>query len=185
MVVFETASPENTLPALKIAFDKASELSADVVLPSTSGATALKAMEFAKKIGFGGKIIVVSHAWGMRNPGENTMSDKDRKTLEDAGITVVTAAHALSGTERALSTGFSGTYPVETLANALRILCSGVKVCIEISAMAMDAGKLAYQRPVVAMGGTRDGVDTVCVLTPSYSAKILDARIHEILCKPY
>ena len=34
------------------------------------------------------------------------------------------------------------------------------------------------------MGGTGRGADTVCRLTPDYTADLLGTRIHEILCKP-
>ena len=34
------------------------------------------------------------------------------------------------------------------------------------------------------MGGSSYGVDTAVVITPAYSADILDTRIHEVLCKP-
>ena len=121
----------------------------------------------------------------MREPGKNTLSAGDRKTLEDGGVAVITAGHALSGVERAISGKFSGAYPTEIIAHSLRMLSQGVKVCVEIGAMAMDAGHTEHARPVVAIGGTGLGLDTACVMTPSYSAKIFDTRVHEILCKPY
>jgi len=74
---------------------------------------------------------------------------------------------------------------VEIMAHTLRLFCEGMKVCVEIGAMALDAGALKKPRAVVALGGTGRGCDTACVMTPGYSAKIFDTRIHEILCKPY
>lgn len=185
MIVYEKASPENTAPTLELALGKAAELGTDIVLSTTSGASALTAVEMARKAGFTGKIVVVTHVYGMREPGANTLTDEDRKKLEDSGAIVVTAGHALSGAERAISSKYNGAYPVEIIAHTLRMLSSGVKVCVEIAAMALDAGKIAHDRPSVALGGTGRGLDTACVLTPGYSAKIFDTRIHEILCKPY
>ena len=185
MKVFEKACPENTDPTLKTAFEKAIELSTDVILSTTGGVSALRALELSKEMNFGGNIVVVSHVYGMRTPGENTLSAEDRKTLEDAGVTVITAAHTLSGVERAISGKFGGAYPVEIMAHTLRMISAGVKVCVEIGAMALDAGKAQYQRPVVTIGGTNRGLDTACVLTPGYSSKIFETRVHEILCKPY
>ena len=185
MVVFEKASPENTIPTLKIAMEKATELSTDIILSTTSGESALKALEVAKEVNFQGKIVVVTHVWGMREPGTNTLSTEDRNTLVDSGALVITAGHALSGVERAISGKFSGAYPTEIIAHALRMLSAGVKVCVEIGVMAMDAGAAEYDRPIVAIGGTGRGLDTACVLTPSYSAKLFETRVHEILCKPY
>ena len=185
MLIFEKVSPENTAVALKIAFDRAKELSTDVALSTSTGASALKAMKFAADSDFKGRVIVVTHVWGMKSAGENELSEKERKKLEEAGAYIVTAAHALSGTERAISKKFGGAYPVEIMAHTLRLFCHGVKVCVEITTMALDAGVIKSPCPVVALGGTSTGLDTACVITPGYSAKIFEARIHEILCKPF
>ena len=185
MKVFEKVSPENTAPTLKIAIEKAKELDTDIVLSTTTGDSVFAAMDAAKELEFSGKIVVITHVWGMREPGKNTLSDENREKLEAKGVVFVTAAHALSGVERAISGKFGGAYPTEIIAHALRMFCAGVKVCVEIGAMAIDAGRVQHQRPIVAIGGTGRGLDTACVMTPSYSAKIFETRVHEILCKPY
>ena len=185
MLIFEKISPENTAVALKIAFDKAKELSTDIVLSTTTGASALMAMEFVADADFKGRIIVVTHVCGMKSAGENELPEKERKKLEEAGAYIVTAAHALSGAERAISGKFGGAYPVEIMAHTLKMLSQGVKVCVEITTMALDAGALKNPCPVVALGGTGSGLDTACVITPGYSAKIFETRVHEILCKPF
>ena len=185
MSVFKIVSSENTVPALEIAFRKAQELSTDIVLPATGGVSAMQAIEIAMEIGFSRKLVIVTHVWGMKTPGENSLPSETRVKLEEAGAIIVTAGHAFGGVERAVSGKFGGTYPAEIMANTLRMLCAGVKVCVEIGAMALDAGCIEYQKPIVAMGGTERGLDTACVLTPGYSARIFDTRVHEILCKPY
>ena len=185
MIVFSEASQANTPVALGIALDKATELSAVFVVPTTSGSSAVAAVKLAKQKGFSGRVVVVSHVWGMRSPGANSLTDDNRAELESAGVRIVTAAHALSGVERSISGKFGGVYPVEIMANTLRMLSQGVKVCVEISTMALDAGALDFGSPVVAIGGTGRGLDTACVITPGYSASIFDTRLHEILCKPY
>jgi len=184
-LIFEKVSPENTEVALKIAFDKAKGLSTDIVLPTTTGASALMAVRFAADADFKGRIVVVTHVYGMKSAGENELPEKERKELEKAGAHIVTAAHALSGTERAISGKFGGAYPVEIMAHTLKMLSQGVKVCVEITTMALDAGALKTPCPVVALGGTGRGFDTACVITPGYSAKIFEARVHEVLCKPF
>ena len=70
------------------------------------------------------------------------------------------------------------------MANTLRMLGQGTKVCVEIAMMALDNGAIAYGRQVIAVGGTGRGADTICRLTPDYTADLLGTRIHEILCKP-
>jgi hypothetical protein len=184
-MIFENVSSENTAVALKIAFEKAKELATDIVISTTSGSSAVEAVKRAKSVNFQGKIIIVTHVWGMAETGKNELLDEHRKTLEEAGATIVTAAHALSGTERAMSGKFGGVYTVEIMAHTLRMFCQGVKVCVEIATMALDAGAITNPRPVVSVGGTGQGLDTACVITPGYSAKIFETRIHEILCKPF
>ncbi|MCL1793479.1 MAG: hypothetical protein FWG34_06390 [Oscillospiraceae bacterium] len=182
MVIFQKISPENTAAALRLAIEKAKELETDIILASSTGATALAALELAAQTGYKGQIVAITSVW---KAGANPLSDENRKKLADAGVKLVTAGHALSGAERSLSGRFTGAYPVEIMAHTLRMISEGVKVCVEIGAMALDAGAVKEPRPVVALGGTGRGCDTACVMTPGYSAKIFDARIHEILCKPY
>ena len=85
---------------------------------------------------------------------------------------------------RGLSTKMGGIYPVEIIAHTLRMLSQGVKVCLECSVMALDAGAIPYGEKVVAVGGTGHGADTACTLTPAGANAVLDCKIHEILCKP-
>ncbi|MDR1703996.1 MAG: hypothetical protein LBS19_04860 [Clostridiales bacterium] len=182
MIIFDAVSPENTKITLDIAFQKAAGLSADIVLSTTTGASAAAAMEHAARTGFKGKVIVITHVWGSKSPGTNRL--ENREELEAAGAVLVTAAHTLSGAERSLSNAFGGVYPVEIIAHTLRMFCQGMKVCVEVAAMALDAGAIKEPRPVVAIGGTGKGLDTACVITPGYSARIFETRVHESLCKP-
>jgi hypothetical protein len=108
-----------------------------------------------------------------------------RQQLITSGIKVLTTTHVLSGAERGLSRKFGGTYPVEIMAHTLRMFGQGVKVCVEISVMALDAGLIPYGQPVIAVGGTGEGADTAVILTASHASSILETRIHEIICKPY
>lgn len=183
MVLFNVKQ-DNSAAAFAIALDKAKEMNTDIVLATTSGQTALKFMEAAKDAAFGGKIVVVSHAYGSRERGKNAMPEEVREKLTAGGAVVVTAAHALSGGERGISAVHGGVYPLELVAQTLRMISAGTKVCVEIGAMALDAGAIEYKKPVVCIGGTGRGADTVCVVTPSYSAALLETRVNEFLCKP-
>ncbi|MBP5279138.1 MAG: hypothetical protein J6Z03_01525 [Erysipelotrichaceae bacterium] len=175
---------DNSLESFALAYDKAVELDSDIVLATTSGNTALRFAQFIEGKDFNNKVVVVSHAYGTREKGVNAMSEEIRKQLTDKGFVIVTAAHALSGVERGLSNTFKGVYPAEIVAHTLRMLSAGVKVCVEISLMACDAGAITYRKPVVCIGGTGKNADTVCVITPTYSANLLETKVNDILCKP-
>lgn len=185
MIIFQQISLENTPITIKLALDKAKEMETDIVLSTTTGDSAFMTAELAAEMDYKGRIIAVTHAWGVKNPGENSLSDENRKKLTDSGVILVTAAHTLSGVERSLSGKFGGVYPVEIMAHTLRMFSQGVKVCVEIGVMALDAGAIREPRAVLTLGGTGRGLDTACVVTPGYSAKIFETKIHEILCKPY
>ena len=175
---------DNSLETFRLAYEKAVELDTDVVLANTSGNTALRFNDFIKDKEFKGKVVVVTHCYGSKDKGKNVMPEEVRKDLIDKGMVLVTAAHALSGAERGLSSVFKGIYPAELVAYALRMLSQGTKVCVEIALMACDAGVIEYRKPVVCIGGTGSNADTCCVVSPSYSASLLETRINDILCKP-
>jgi len=73
---------------------------------------------------------------------------------------------------------------VEIIAETLRMFCQGIKVCVEISIMAADAGLIPTDSEIIAIGGTAKGVDTAVVLKPANMGNFFDLRIHEIIAMP-
>ena len=149
-----------------------------IVVASNTGVTAEL---FASK---GFKIICVTHANGFVNPGENEMTAENRGKLEGLNITVLTTTHVLSGAERAFSSKFGGIYPVEIIANTLRMFGQGVKVGVEIATMALDSGLIPFGESIIAVGGSGRGADSAIIIKPSHAKDILNTRIEEIICKP-
>lgn len=149
-----------------------------VVVASNTGATAEL---FAGK---GLEVVCVTHVNGFVNPGENEMSIENRSKLEALNIKVLTTTHVLSGAERAFSSKFGGIYPVEIIANTLKIFGQGVKVGVEIATMALDSGLIPFGESIIAVGGTGRGADSAIIMKPAHSKDILNTRIEEIICKP-
>jgi len=180
---FENAGPENTRSTLEMAVKAARELGITNIVIATTGGDCARMM--ADEIDHEGlTVTIVTHAFGQKAPGTNPMPAETRSYLAGKGFNLCTAAHALSGAERSLSTVFSGAYPVEIIAHTLRMFGQGTKVCVEICAMAADAGFIVGGEPVVAVGGTGRGADTALVLRPEVSSKIMRTRIDRIICKP-
>ena len=146
------------------------------------GKSALALLEACKKADYHPKVAVVRLVSSAAQNGMNRMTPEMKQELEAAGAVVVTAGHALSGAERGLSGRFKGVYPVEIMANTLRTFGQGTKVCFECAVMALDADAIVYGKPVVALAGTGGGTDTALVITPSYSATVLDTKIHRDHC---
>ncbi len=180
--VFEKIGPENTEETLALALQRAEELDTDIVVASSKGDTALKLWEMARQRGFKGKLVDVRL---VNSGGKNPMPEEVAADLRSKGVVLITAAHVLSGAERGISHAHGGIYPVELMADTLRMISRGVKVCVEIAVMALDAGEIPFEKPVVCIGGSGKGADSACVVTPSYAADILKTRVNEIICKPF
>jgi uncharacterized protein len=177
---FEKEGEGNTEATVKIALEAAKSLGIKhIVVSSTTGKTARR---FIGEKGV--SIIAVSHAWGFKEKGKNSLPDETRQELSGAGIIVLSATHALSAGERGVSAASQGAYPLQIIAQSLKFFGQGTKVAVEIAVAALDSGLIPYGEPVIAVGGTRGGADTALVLVPSYSSSILETRIQRILAKP-
>ncbi|MDR1570743.1 MAG: hypothetical protein LBS72_09690 [Oscillospiraceae bacterium] len=185
MIVFEKPGVDNTRETLRIALERAKRDGLNTVSATTDGLSGAALIEAANKAAYHGRLVIVTHAYGSKQPGKNALPESMRAQWIAKGVRVVTAAHALSGVERGLSGAFHGIYPAELIANSLRMLSQGIKVVVEIGCMALDAGAIAHGKPIVCMGGTAHGLDTAVVMTAAHANNILETRVHEILCKPY
>jgi len=177
---FDKPGKDNTDQTLKLAAQRAKELSIDeIVVASTSGSTAHKASEIFN----GCHITAVTYHSGFKEPFKNEMSADVRADLQNKGITVLAASHALSGVERALAKKHSGVYPVLIIADTLRLFGQGTKAAVEVAVMAADAGALTGG-DIIAIGGSGRGADAALVLKPAHQNNFFEMRIREIICKP-
>ena len=74
---------------------------------------------------------------------------------------------------------------VRIVASVLRLFCQGMKVAVEVTLMAADAGVIPVDHAIVAIAGTGRGADTAIVIQPANTTNFLDLDIHEIIVKPY
>lgn len=151
-----------------------------VVIASTYGNTGLEAARLLRDKGV--NLVVVTHNFGFREPGNMEMSPETRRELTDLG------ARVLSGTLPFRNIGTAirekqGYSQQDLVANTLRIFGQGIKVCVEIVLMAADAG-LITPTDVLAVAGTGRGADTVALIAPQSSNKLFDLKVREILVKP-
>jgi hypothetical protein len=176
---WQQKGPANTEAVSKLAIQRAKELKiTHIVVASNSGATVGYFLEQ------GLAVICVTHHVGFMSPGDDEMPAATRDKLSAKGVKILTTTHLLAGVDRALRNKFGGVYPAEIIAQSLRMLGQGVKVCAEISAMALDAGLLPYGQEIIAVGGSGTGADTALVIVPAHSNNFFDTKIKEIICKP-
>ena len=177
---FKKSGKSNTEDTIKWAYRRAEELGIkEIVVASSSGATAKMAQSICK----GMKIICVSYHAGVEAPFKLSIPERTRRGLEEAGVKIVCATHALSGVERGLANKFPGPYPLLLAAEVLRMFGHGTKVAVEVAIMAADSGNLSGKR-IISIGGSSHGADTALVLTPACQSNFFDIKIHEIICKP-
>ena len=146
-----------------------------LVLASTTGVTAKKAVDFFKEMDI--KIVVVAHQYGFLRE-TNRFPQELAKTIRNAGHEV----HF--GTMLFHTEDFYGSSVPTIMANLLRCFSQGTKVCFEITLMATDAGLLASGEKVIAIAGTGRGVDTALVMQAASSRNLKKLKVNEIVCKP-
>jgi len=107
------------------------------------------------------------------------------KTMEKAGVKLACGTHALTGgLDRAVQAAFQGFAPGSLVAQTLYLFSQGMKVCVEVIAMACDAGLVPEGVQVVSCAGTGHGSDTAIVATSACSANLFDMTIHRVLAMP-
>ncbi|MCW3988029.1 MAG: hypothetical protein NWE87_06905 [Candidatus Bathyarchaeota archaeon] len=205
---FENRGEQNTDKTLELAKVRALERNVkQVVVASTRGITGVKAAEAFKDTGI--EVIIVTHQTGHIGAGVQQLTDENRKKLESLDITIVTGSDALEGgvglgiTRRqttdatrptpetqgmaSLIRRMNPTIPpvVRIVASVLRLFCQGMKVAVEVTLMAADAGVIPVDHAIVAIAGTGRGADTAIVIQPANTTNFLDLDIHEIIAKPY
>lgn len=152
----------------------------DIVVASTTGETGVKASKVFK----GYNVVVVTHCFGFRMPGKIELKDEYKKEILANGAKIFTGIHALSGVERAIRKDFGTIQPLELIANTLRLMGEGTKVCVEITLMSADAGLIPVDRDVVAIAGTDRGADTALRIQPANTERFFDLKIKEVIAKP-
>jgi len=172
---------ENTGATIEAALGYAKERGVrNIVAASTTGFTALAILEKAPPGEF--DITIVTHNTGFGEEGSQTFPAEIREKMSRSGIRVLTGTMVLRslGTSIRELTGYSEQ---DLIANTLRMFSQGIKVCVEITAMAADGGFIPCE-DVVAIAGTGRGADTACLIKANSSNRFFKIKIRDIIIKP-
>lgn len=181
IVYFASLGDTNTDETLRLAKVRAAELGIEkIIVATTKGDTAVKAAKEFKDY----KVVVVTHASGFLAPGTQELTPENRQKIEKLGAAIFTGTHAFSGISRAVRQAFSTHVLGDFMANTLRVFGQGMKVAIEITLMAADAGFVSPEEEVIAIAGTGRGADTAIVVKPANAHDAFALRVKEIICKP-
>lgn len=152
----------------------------DIVVASTTGNTGAKTAKLFQDC----NVTVVAHSHGFKEPGKSELDETFKREILKAGAKIFVGTHALSSAERAVRKDFGTIQTLELMANVLRRMGEGTKVCVEITLMAADAGSIPVDKDIVAIGGTGRGADTALRICPANTARFFDLKIREIIAKP-
>ncbi|HXX88053.1 MAG TPA: pyruvate kinase alpha/beta domain-containing protein [Candidatus Acidoferrum sp.] len=178
---FEKGGKENTDAVLKLVKEYiGNEKIENVVIASTTGETGAKASKLLK----GSNVVVVTHFYGAQEKGKSELMEEYKREILSNGAKIFTGTHALSSAERAIRKDFGTLQPLELIANVLRLMGQGTKVCVEITLMAADAGLIPTDEDIIAIGGSGRGADTALRILPTNASTFFQLRIKEVLAKP-
>jgi len=181
IMYLDNPGEENTDEVLRLSKERAEEIGiGDIIVASTRGETGVGASKLFK----GFNVVVVTHHTGFRQPGVQELTQEKRRMIEENGGKIVTGTHVFMNVERAIRSKFGTAYPTEIVAQTLRLFGEGMKVAVEIVAMAADAGLIPADKDVLSIAGTGKGCDTAIVIQPANSSRIFDMTIKEIIAKP-
>lgn len=177
---FEEAGPQNTEKVLEIVKERLNELKIKYVLvASTRGTTAFKALEYFDDLKDKIKLIIVTHA------GAAEYDEKTLEKLKKSWAKVLTCPHVLGwGVGDALRKKYQGFTVDRVVAEAYRRFSEGVKVAVEMALMATDAALVPPGEEVIAIAGTGKGADTALIIKTAYTRDFTQMKIREVIAMP-
>ena len=191
IVYFEKPGRENTREIAELVKERAKELGIHTILVATrTGKTALEVAEVFLNEDI--KIIGVAHSYGNSKQGKWLVKEEFSEKLKQMKVSVVTSIQPFGSFARlfhpekkpGLYPLYLSTFPLDVMADTLRLFCQGMKVCVEIALMVADMGLIPMDREIIAIAGTQRGADTAVVMRPAHTSSLFNLRIREIIAKP-
>lgn len=179
---FDKPGKDNTERCLEIVRSAISEGYRTVVTATTGGETGLM---FARALqGTDVDLVVVTHNVGFGKPNEDDCPAEAREELTRLGAKVYTGTILTRSIDYGIMKKHQGVSPSYVVAETLRMFGQGLKVAVEISSEACDAGLIEEGTDIISVAGTGRGADTVIVVEPHASHRFMETRIKKILAKP-
>jgi hypothetical protein len=180
--MFQQTGTENTEKTLIIARNEALKRGIiHVLVASTNGDTGVLAARLFNASGI--QLTVITHNTGFKEPGVQEFDRAAHEEIVRLGARVYTGTLVLRGLGASIRERMQ--YSCERLvADTLRMFGHGIKVCVEMAAMASDAG-LIPPVDIMAVAGSQRGADTAAIIKADSSNRFFNIKVREILVKPY
>ena len=179
---FKEVGTKNTPACLELLEKAAAEGFQHLVVASTTGDSGVQAAR--RLAGKNLNLIVVGHSVGFKGPNLDEFLPEHHDEIVRLGGKVLKATILTHSLDTSIADQFKGSAPTLIMANSLRRLGQGIKVCCEIVMEAVDSGLIPEEAEVVAAGGTARGWDTVAILKSAASKRFLKLSVLEIWAKP-
>jgi len=126
----------------------------------------------------------VAHSVGFTESNTNEFDPEVKKEIEKLDGNVLFSTMPFHTINDAIRSKM-GSSTESLIADTLRMMGQGTKVCVEIVAMGSDAELIKSERNVLAIAGTHRGADTVLIIKSGNSRRFFDLKIVEIIAKPH
>jgi uncharacterized protein len=179
---YEKPGKQNTPRCLEIVSGLVDEGFSNLVVATTAGETALLFAKALKDKAV--NMVAVTHNVGYAGQNVDECPAEARQELTRRGVKIFTGTILSRGIEASFMQKHQGVYLGYVVAQTLRLLGQGIKVCVEIVVEACDAGMVPEGEDIIAVAGTGKGADTVAIVQARPSDRFLDVRVRQILAKP-
>jgi len=179
---FDKVGPENTEACIDLLEKAAAQGYQHLVVASTTGDSGTRAARRLARQDI--NLVVVGHSVGFKGPNIDEFLPEHDQEITSLGGKVLKATILTHSLDTSIAEQFKGSAPTLLIANTLRRLGQGIKVCVEIVMEAVDAGLIPEEAEVVAAGGTARGWDTVAIIKSAASKRFLKLAVLEIWAKP-
>ncbi len=183
-IYFKKPGPENTEACLELLVKAKDEGFKHFVVASTTGESGAKAARLLLAPGTDLNLVVVGHSVGFRGPNVDEFLPEHQQEISNLGGKVFKGTILTHSLETSIAEMFKGSAPTLLIANTLRRLGHGIKVCCEIVMEAVDAGLIPEGEEIVAAAGSARGWDAVAILRSAASKRFLSLTVLEIWAKP-
>jgi uncharacterized protein len=182
VLYFKTVGPDNTEACLELLEKAKKEGFKHFVVASTTGVSGAQAARRLCSADL--NLVVVGHSVGFRGPNIDEFLPEYEQDILAKGGKVFKGTILTHSLDTSIAEMFKGSAPTLLIANTLRRLGHGIKVCCEIVMEAVDAGLIPEGEEVVAAAGSARGWDAVALLRSAASKRFLSLVILEIWAKP-
>lgn len=116
------------------------------------------------------------------------ITQENRQKLTALNVPIIQGTIPFFGPSFSMRLHLQQVTSLDILAKTLELISTGTLVCLECVLMAVDAGVVPEQEPVLAVAGTERGLDTAWVINSCASANLFHpskgGRFIELLAKP-